>query len=243
MKAGFTPSRTRFQEREIVSLWLRLSGRSGAGLRFRNVVSVVRKMRGMDMLFGLPPLEAVSLLSYYAGSRNASICSDHIEKGCLVPERGSPEWELNREVLISKMRDHIADSDIGWSAMSVFPVEVGGIAFTYTVGLTETFNHPELIVYGLSHELSHGILSCAVDLIRKGTRFEDGGTYEDVLEGYKVKAVDHGMTPLNLATEFYDEFEALHLQWPDSEGRFPGDPDVDWSVELHQVQVTDEEDA
>jgi hypothetical protein len=43
-------------------------------------------------------------------------------------------------------------------------------AFAYTTGLYKTFGHPELICFGLRHEVMHGMLNICGDRVKAGER-------------------------------------------------------------------------
>lgn len=154
--------------------------------------------------------------------------------------RGSKEWEERVEKVMDKVHHDI--EEFGWSAMHIFGDQNNPIMFTYTVGLKETYNHPELIIYGISDsELAHGLLRCAVDLIKDGTRFEDGVRYTDIMQDpYPMEARDHPPgRPLNWATKYYgEEVGAIQLVWPDANGKFPEDEGFEKRYEGYQNQQT-----
>ena len=58
--------------------------------------------------------------------------------------------------------------------------------FAYTVGLTETFGHPEIVLLG-TWQHAHPFLNAVGDLVRDGRRFETGDTSEEVLDGFVVR--------------------------------------------------------
>ncbi|HKB06066.1 MAG TPA: DUF4262 domain-containing protein, partial [Gemmataceae bacterium] len=66
----------------------------------------------------------------------------------------------------------------GWYAISVtdHPPE-----FTYTCGLTTTFQHPEAIIFGLPGPSAHSMLAAMAEDIRRGRTFASPGRYEGVL--------------------------------------------------------------
>ena len=45
-------------------------------------------------------------------------------------------------------------------------------SFAYSIGLTETYNHPEIICFGLSNDLGHAIINDIAELIKNGEKFE-----------------------------------------------------------------------
>ena len=105
--------------------------------------------------------------------------------------------------------------------------------FAYTVGLLETFRHPEIIIFGLSAESMHAILNNCGDMIRKGERFEADTTAAGVIAKYDVRfrAVTDPASfaeYLGYGCRHYGEerFGLLQCVWPDKAGRFPGEADA-----------------
>ncbi|MBZ9713873.1 DUF4262 domain-containing protein [Deinococcus multiflagellatus] len=115
----------------------------------------------------------------------------------------------------------------GWQVVMV-PEDAEGPAFAYTVGLTQTFRHPELILFGLPLPTMQAILNLAVALIREGQRFQAGTHSEQLLEQTEVRfgqvnARHHGEF-LGTAQRFSGDvpFAALQIIWPNRAGQFPG---------------------
>ena len=112
------------------------------------------------------------------------------------------------------------------------PHPVYDAAFSYTVGLSLTRSHPELVLVGRWKQ-NHGIISTAVSVIEEGTRFEVGSTSDQVLEGYEVCFGQ--VTParrIELLTyaswaNHRRPFEAIQLILPDAAGRWPSDTAYD----------------
>ena len=110
-------------------------------------------------------------------------------------------------------------------------------AFVYSIGLFEKFKHPEIIVFGLRHEVMGAMVNHARDEIREGVIFQAGATYSGFLEGYEVHflAVDgknYG-DYLGYAGWYYGyswDFPVLQMVWPDKENRWPweGPFNEDW---------------
>jgi hypothetical protein len=100
-------------------------------------------------------------------------------------------------------------------------------AFGYTIGLQETFGHPEIIAFGLSTETLHRILNTAGELVREGQIIAAGPPYSDFFTGGKAVflPVDSRNTAdyFGYAMEFYGtrEIPALQLVWTDRNHRFP----------------------
>lgn len=126
----------------------------------------------------------------------------------------------------SKIADHIRD--YGWHCLHVSPrVGETGASFTYTVGLHASYDHPELMIFGLDRDKSHAILTTCVDMIRSGTRFPTNEPVGNVLaRDFKVMFrrvhPQHFGEYLGTAIRHYGHrnFGAFVLFWPDKEHRF-----------------------
>jgi len=126
----------------------------------------------------------------------------------------------------------IADvAEFGWHVVKVAE-DANGPGFAFTIGLTKTFGHPEVIIFGLPLETMHVVLNNVGAIVREGTPLRPGRVTEDVLEGYACEVV---RVPSAAYREFFgyarwfykgDSFEALQCVWPDRNGRFPWDQDV-----------------
>ncbi len=147
-------------------------------------------------------------------------------------------WEAWRETpqaewqFFDGMENHIRDSieNYGWHVISVTEDEEGP-GFAYSIGLRQSFGHPELILFGLPTETLHQILNLAGEAIKAGARYEAGGRTSDLVEGFdcvlKPMAPAHYPAYLGYARWYYagDEFPVLQIVWPDKEGFFPWEPE------------------
>jgi Domain of unknown function (DUF4262) len=112
--------------------------------------------------------------------------------------------------------------------------------FGYSIGLYRNFNHPEIIVFGLSHDVMAWIINEIAQRIRNGERCEIGKEYEGLLEGYNCffNEAPKGCYPeyFGYAMSFYKgvDFPALQLVWPDKENKWPWEIDFNrcWSAGL-----------
>lgn len=152
------------------------------------------------------------------------------------------EFDERLDQMMVKFR--VAIDDVGWAALGVFPEGPGEPTFTYTIGLTETLQHPELIVYGMHYKQAHAILYSAIEMIKKeGIIMIPGERYPEVVRDYDVMVKyveDEESRPLNMATRFYDHpVIAMQLLWPDKNGKFPGEEGVDEGVENCQKEVAE----
>ncbi|WP_221090505.1 DUF4262 domain-containing protein [Deinococcus aquaedulcis] len=115
----------------------------------------------------------------------------------------------------------------GWHVVMV-PEDAEGPALAYTVGLTQTFRHPELILFGLPLPTMQAILNLAAALIREGQRFPAGTHSKQLLEQTEVRFEQvnarHHDEFLGMARRSTGKvpFAALQIIWPNRAGQFPG---------------------
>ncbi len=129
-----------------------------------------------------------------------------------------------------------------WHVILVPEDEIGP-SFAYSIGLYQTFRHPEVIVFGLDLANLHSAVNQIGSEIRKGVRFGEGDGSDEVFEGVSVRF-------RLVSTDFYDEylgqairyyagngFPCLQCFWPDGEGSFPWDSDYRFNVDSPQPQL------
>jgi hypothetical protein len=138
------------------------------------------------------------------------------------------------------MDDAIAD-DVrkhGWSVADVYD---GEPPFLYTIGLMQTWNHPELILFGLKSKTAYSILAAMVHSIRSGQSFHEPGSYSGVLEGdfqIGLRAVHPTQHQVYLGYAMgyvrqigrMGELQAMQAFWPDKAGKFPFEVGCDLDV-------------
>lgn len=119
----------------------------------------------------------------------------------------------------------------GWSCIGIAPEGNTG-PFAFTVGLEQTYGHPELAIFGLSREVAHHIFANAVHLIKKGRKFVAGTTTGDLLERFDCEMVEVPKAAyreyFGFANWFYegDGYRMTQIAWPDKSGLFPWQPGV-----------------
>jgi hypothetical protein len=122
-----------------------------------------------------------------------------------------------------------AIKEYGWQVTCVLEELPDYPGFGYTVGLTETWNHPEVIVFDLLVDDANGVLNALARVVQGGTRLEAGMRIPDILEGVDVEI--RAVLPrwrdeylLGACTRYgVENFDAVQCVWPDQEGRFPGE--------------------
>jgi hypothetical protein len=105
--------------------------------------------------------------------------------------------------------------------------------WSYSIGLLETWQHPELVIFGLPRDTAHQILWNAVHEIEVGRRFSSLDRWEAFENGYEATflEVDPRWLPfLGQALDYHgSDFPALQIAWPDRERRLP------WQADYHSV--------
>ena len=77
-------------------------------------------------------------------------------------------------------RKLLSDIDrVGWHVIMILEGD-GTPGWSFSVGLFETFKHPEVVVFGLPLELSGQVINGIDADIQKGKTFESGQEYPDV---------------------------------------------------------------
>jgi hypothetical protein len=100
-------------------------------------------------------------------------------------------------------------------------------SFAHSVGLFETYNHPEIICFGLHIELLHELINDVAHLIQKEGDINLLREYDYIFENSRAKFLR--VDPRNIKNYFgvamayydYTEFEALQLVWTDRNDTFP----------------------
>jgi hypothetical protein len=125
--------------------------------------------------------------------------------------------------------DHKINEDVrnyGWSVIMIEATEYLP-SFAYTIGLWKNYNHPEIIVFGLTVKTLHEVLNIAAENIKNGKVYQTNTNCSDFFnEGYsQLICVD----PRNIRDYFGyaiwfnggPEFPARQLVWTDRKNKFP----------------------
>jgi hypothetical protein len=118
---------------------------------------------------------------------------------------------------------------VGWHVVGVFPREhEEGPHWAFSVGLSYTFGHPEVILLGLPLQSCMSVLNVIGAEIKAGRRYEPGPNYSEILQEpyrctFKEVHPNHYRNYVGYALWFYedDAFPLVQCFWPDKEGRFP----------------------
>jgi hypothetical protein len=129
--------------------------------------------------------------------------------------------------------------EFGWEAMYVFDEHAEKQPFLYTIGLEETYEHPEIMIFGLNRETMHNIVSDIVHDIKNGFKAPINIKTKGMLSGdfevlFKPVQSQYLENYLGKAIQYYQKpFRALVMLWPDKNNTLPNENDC-------QVDVQDE---
>jgi hypothetical protein len=131
----------------------------------------------------------------------------------------------------------------GWYAANISD---GQPPFIYSIGLMQTVNHPEFIMFGLEADNAHALFSQLVRDIRGGQSYAEPGLYtvgigdDEHRVGFRrVHPTQHELY-LGFAMGYcryigrIGELEAVQAFWPDRAGKFPFEVGCD--LEVYQLQ-------
>jgi hypothetical protein len=131
----------------------------------------------------------------------------------------------------------------GWAVVKIDP-DAQEPGYAYSVGLYKTFDHPEIIVFGLDLDVLHRIVNAIGEEVKAGQRFEVTDADERVLDGYRCafRQVAPAAEPayMGILIGYYGhEVPALHCIWPDREGRFPWQAGTSSDFRQQQPMLSD----
>ena len=100
-------------------------------------------------------------------------------------------------------------------------------AFAYSIGLWETYSHPEIICFGLPDNLGHEIINDIAEIIKGGEELKIGKIYYEIFEQSKTTFLKVDQENVGdyfgAALNYYgnNNLDALELIWTDRNDRFP----------------------
>jgi len=136
-----------------------------------------------------------------------------------------------------KVIDDIAK--YGWHCVNILAEGDDG-PFSFTVGLLQTYKHPEFIIFGLPSKVAHQILQIAVEALQAGKPLDLMQPTEDLLHGYSCCFVKVPKSEyhehVGFARWYYegDAFEVYQIVFPSREGHFPWHPEASESFRSSQ---------
>jgi hypothetical protein len=130
----------------------------------------------------------------------------------------------------------------GCHVTTVFDPDGNNPSFSYSAGFTKSVGQPEVITFGLRHEVMHSMINNTLRQCERGLELQDFSRLTDLLEGFDVmvRAIPSEWIEreyFNSAMWFHrhefgtDLTRAVQLVWPSSTtGLFPWEPNCHESV-------------
>jgi hypothetical protein len=130
--------------------------------------------------------------------------------------------------------DHAIDKH-GWFAFYVFDAKDGTLPVLYTTGFPTSKGAPNIVVTGLSQEISYAIAGSAYDLLKQDVGLV--GLQEEILS-VPIWLLPASRSELDLVIDHRrgdaGESEFVVAVWPDGAGRFPWDEGCDAEIAAAQ---------
>ena len=121
----------------------------------------------------------------------------------------------------------------GWHSTSAgYCAGDEGYPFAYTVGLFETWKHPELLVFNVPPQVAHGVFSLVAGFAAEGRPLDMERPTDELLENYPcvfVRIPPSACRDYVLSARWFyggNDFPLYQLVWPSEEGYFPWHPDA-----------------
>jgi hypothetical protein len=137
--------------------------------------------------------------------------------------------------MLDKSEQRLIDdiARIGWHLMGI-PADAEGPSFVYSIGMMETLNHPEIIMFGLDVELMARVINTMGRDIRGGRSFVEPVRYDGLIERYACKTLrvdeEFQLGYFGYALWYRHHIgkegtlQAVQCFWPDKQGLFPDEP-------------------
>ena len=128
-----------------------------------------------------------------------------------------------------EQRRILADIQENGLHIACTPESSGAPGYSCSLGLSHSFDHPEVIVFGLAPDVAAELINALADEASDGRKFLPGTEAADLLQSYPVRftAVDDQQREqfFGAATWLYAErdLEVVQLVYPDQKGRWPWD--------------------
>ncbi len=119
---------------------------------------------------------------------------------------------------------------VGWAVITIPPHDEAP-SFAYTVGLTATFRHPELMLVGFDPSGMRSLVNMAGGRVKSGIRHGDWTSDDKIIVGEtvwfrRVAARDARKWALLAGHRYGEDLVLLQMFLPDERGLFPWDAGV-----------------
>ena len=138
---------------------------------------------------------------------------------------------------MKKISDDIRD--YGWHVIKVLEDE-SAPGFGYSIGLFETFKHPEIIIVGLKLDLIHLLINNIGEDIKNGLTLVPFSFNSDIIDNFECYISEvkksHYDKYVGQAQAYYDsdEFPLLQCIYPTLKGVYPWQSD--WPEDIKNLQ-------
>lgn len=115
-----------------------------------------------------------------------------------------------------------------------------GPGFSYSVGLFESYQHPEIIIVGLKQELCHTLINNMANDIKSGEKYMALNYYSNILNNFQCYFVDVDHSNydkyVGQAQAYYgnDNFPLIQCIYPTVKGIFPWEKE--WPDDIKNLQ-------
>ena len=130
----------------------------------------------------------------------------------------------------------------GCFVMTVGPEDGGeaGPRWSYSIGFTQTFRLPEVVLYGLPGDLGFQLVNDLAAMCRDGLRLADHVAVDNLVQGFRciARSVDESWLIQSCfasalwfhRTQMQSALtDVVQIVWPDPEGLYPWEPGcADW---------------
>lgn len=131
---------------------------------------------------------------------------------------------LSKEDLLKQTKSNI--DKFGLQVIMVPPTNYSH-SFAYSIGLTKTYSHPEIICFGLPGDLGYEIINDLAEIVKNGEQIETGKVYTEIFKNSKATFLKVDKRNLQdyfeASLNYYENevFEAFQLIWADRNDKFP----------------------
>lgn len=131
----------------------------------------------------------------------------------------------------------------GWQYQFVFDPDGEKPDFAYSIGFEESYNHPEIMIFGLKRETMHIILGDIAEEIKNGKFFETNKKIGDVISGdYEVifKPLIESLHSkyAGAATYYYKKPIRIYVMfWPDKNNILPTESNCELTTQDEALKI------
>ncbi|WP_444919623.1 DUF4262 domain-containing protein [Microbulbifer sp. CnH-101-G] len=144
---------------------------------------------------------------------------------------------MNKEEIQGNIKEY------GWHFLFVFDPNGEYQDFSYTIGLEESFGHPEIMIFGLKKDSAHAILADIVEDIKSGVKMEPNKKLGNVIGGdfkvmFKPISSNAYKEYLGTAVNYYGKpFRAQVMFWPDKANILPTEEGCELTIQNEALAI------